>query len=327
MRYLITGGSGFIGTNLIEDWKEKGFTLLNLDIVPPKIEGHRAFWREVDILDEAATLKAFRDFMPTHVIHLAARTDTDSNVVDDYRVNTDGSRHVFDAIKATASVENAVITSTQFVNQYNGSPRDDHDYAPHTAYGESKVIMEKLARSANLQCAWSFIRPTNIWGPWHPRYPSEFWRILGKGLYFHPGGIEVIRSYGYVKNVTWQIDRIAHAPAKDVHGRVFYVGDQPIKLLDWVNGFSRRQRGRDVIIVPKDLIKILAYIGDLFSKIGLKFPITSSRFKSMTTSNDAPMDKVFETFGVPPWSLDDGIDQTVKWLARYYPHLVSRKAL
>lgn len=325
MRYLITGGSGFIGSNLIEELLKKNYRIMNVDIKAPNIASHGPFWREQDILDFPGLLDAFREFQPTHVIHLAARTDTYGTRLDEYEVNTKGSKCVLDAIKQTASIQRVIITSTQFVNQYNGKPRDDLDFAPHTIYGESKVITEQLTRAADLDCVWTIIRPTNIWGPWHLRYPHEFWRILGKGLYFHPGGGRVMRSYGYVKNVVWQMMQMCEASAEVVAGRVFYVGDEPIDLLDWVNGFSMRQIGRKVFVVPGALIKVLALFGDVLKHVGVQFPITSSRFKSMTTSNDAPMALTFETFGMPPHSLQSGVDETVAWLRKQHPSLVRMK--
>ena len=40
MHFLVTGGSGFIGTNLINVLQEKKISLLNLDIRPPKKKEH-----------------------------------------------------------------------------------------------------------------------------------------------------------------------------------------------------------------------------------------------------------------------------------------------
>lgn len=325
MRVLITGGSGFIGSNLIEDLVKRGVAIMNVDIACPHISSHTPFWKELDILQLESLKEAFRDFKPTHVVHLAARTDTFGTRLEEYEVNTQGSKNVLDAIKSVDSVERVVITSTQFVNQYHGKPKDDLDFAPHTTYGESKVITEKLTRSADLKCEWVIIRPTNIWGPWHLRYPHEFWRILGKGLYFHPSGKRVLRSYGYVKNVTWQILKIFDSTSEMVNGKVFYVGDQPIDLLDWVNGFSMKQIGRKVLIVPRPLIYCVAIFGDMLTFIGMRFPITRSRYKSMTTSNDASMAQTFDAFGTPPYSLDAGIEETVNWLKIWHPTIVKIK--
>ncbi len=325
MKYLITGGSGFIGTNLIEELLAQGHELVNVDIVSPKSETHEPFWKEVDILDLGGLLSVFKKFRPDFVVHLAARTDTVGTHLDDYVVNTKGTENVLAAIKAVDSIQRTAITSTQFVNQYSGVPKDDFDFAPHTVYGESKVINEQMTRRANLQCAWTIIRPTNVWGPWHSRYPHEFWRILGKGLYFHPGGKSVVRSYGYVKNVVYQIIKIFAADSELVSSQVFYVGDEPIDLIDWVNGFSIGQTGKCVRVIPSSVLRIMALSGDMLAMLNIKFPITSSRFKSMTTSNDVPMDKTVRAFGVPPYTLEGGIRDTVEWLKVYYPELVRLK--
>ena len=42
---LITGGSGFIGTNVIEYLSSKNIKILNVDINEPKIKNHFEFWR------------------------------------------------------------------------------------------------------------------------------------------------------------------------------------------------------------------------------------------------------------------------------------------
>lgn len=49
-KILITGGSGFIGTNLIELLsKSKNYEILNVDFQPPKKENHKLYWKNLDI--------------------------------------------------------------------------------------------------------------------------------------------------------------------------------------------------------------------------------------------------------------------------------------
>jgi nucleoside-diphosphate-sugar epimerase len=326
MRILVTGGSGFIGTNLMDSLiVHETHTVINIDNNKPKVPSHKVVWKQCNILDKKEVDDIFSSFKPELVIHLAARTDTDPDTkLDDYKINTSGSENIINAIKASGSVKRVIFTSTQFVNQYHGIPKHDEDYAPHTVYGESKVIMEKMIRGADLKCEWVIIRPTNIWGPWHIRYPYEFWKVLSKGLYFHPGRAPVIRSYGYVGNVVSQIMGLIDAPREKINGKVFYVGDKPIDIYYWVNGFSVKQIGKNVIVIPRMLVKTLAIAGDILALVKLKFPITSSRYKSMTNSNTAPMEKTFEVLGEPPYSLEQGIDETVAWMKQYFPDLVKK---
>ena len=321
MKILITGASGFIGTNLVEALsRAKDYSILNYSLHPPLDSAQTQFWHAGDILDPAALNKAFNQFQPESVLHLAARAECDENTTVEagYRVNTEGTQNVLDAIRATPSVGRAIITSSQFVCAPGRLPTNDTDYFPETVYGQSKVITEQLTRKANLPICWTIIRPTNIWGPWHLRYRREFWRVVERGLYVHPGHQPVIRCYGYVKNVAYQIQKILGSPRETVDRKTIYLGDRPINLFDWVNGFSRALTGRDVRVVPRPVMRGLALLGDIPTRLtGKAFLINSSRLRSMTTNYETPMEGTFRLFGENPYSLEAGIKETVEWLRSY----------
>jgi len=320
MKILITGASGFIGTSVVEAFSRAGNTILNCSLHAPLNSEQMQYWRAGDILDLVATEAVFREFQPDKVLHLAARAECDENTTVEigYRVNTEGTRNVLAAIRATPSVERTIITSSQFVCAPGRLPNNETDYFPETVYGQSKVITEQLTRQANLASCWTIIRPTNIWGPWHMRYRREFWRVLERGLYVHPGRQPVIRCYGYVKNVVHQIQRIFEAPRDLVHGKTLYLGDRPINLFDWTDGFSRALTGRGVRVIPRGLMHGLALAGDIPSYLmGKPFLINSSRFRSMTTDYKTPMEPTFDLLGEGPYTLEDGIRETVEWLKSY----------
>ena len=208
-----------------------------------------------------------------------------------------------------------IITSTQFVCGPGRLPASDTDYFPETVYGQSKVIAEQLTRDVKLKSCWTIIRPTNVWGPWHTRYRREFWHVVERGLYVHPGREPVIRCYGYVKNVASQIEKIFQARRDLVDGKTLYGGDRPINLFDWANGFSRALTGRDVRVIPRSLMRALALIGDIPTRLtGKPFLINSSRYRSMITNYETPMEPTFDLLGENPYTLEEGIQETVKWL-------------
>ncbi|MDB5104002.1 MAG: NAD(P)-dependent oxidoreductase [Fibrobacteres bacterium] len=318
---LITGASGFIGTNLIEAISDAYPDIVNMDIQSPMNPSQGKYLVHGDILNEGQTLEVFRKVRPTHVIHLAARCDCDENttVKDGYKANTVGTENVLKAVKAVGTVRRLVVTSTQFVfNKKEKLPESDRDYAPKTVYGQSKIITEQLTRDAGLGCCWTLIRPTNVWGPWHIRHTKQFFRILRAGLYFHPGREPVMRSYAYVGNVVDQIVKILEADESKVNGKAIYVGDAPLDLYDWVNGFSKSLLGKPVRVVPRPLLRTIAGFGDVVSKAtGKDFFITSSRFRSMTDPYLTPMEPTFEALGPPRYSMADGIRLTTKWLREF----------
>jgi nucleoside-diphosphate-sugar epimerase len=317
MKIFITGGSGFIGSNAVPAFTSYGHTVLNHSLDRPLDITQVPFWRKGDLLDRDDLVNALVEFSPDWVVHLAARAECDENttVEEGYRVNTVGTQNLLDAIGQTASVQRVIITSSQFVCGPGRPPEHDQDYFPETVYGQSKVITEQLTRRANLPCCWTIIRPTNIWGPWHLRYRREFWRVLQRGLYVHPGRKPVVRSYGYVKNVVDQMRRIFESPAHKVHERTLYLGDPPADIRYWVDGFSCALAGRSARTVPRSVLRALALAGDIPTRItGRPFLINSSRYRSLITDYNTPMEETFELLGLNPFSLEDGIKETVEWL-------------
>lgn len=316
MRILITGGSGFIGTNLITSLIEKGAEILNVDVEAPMNPVQSDYWIKCSIMDSVKFTNQVQGFKPEYVIHLAARTDCDENttVEDDYQLNVEGTQNVLEAVKGCSSIKRVIITSSQYVCGPGRLPEHDEDFFPHTVYGQSKVLTEKLTREADLKCVWMITRPVNIWGPYHKRYKSEFWKIVNKGLYFHPNIKSPTRTYGYVENIVWQMERMLELEAAKVNKQVFYLGDKPIVIEKWVMAFCLALRGKRPIRIPRFLITIMAKTGDVISKFKKKpFYITSSRLNSMSKDYYAPMDKSFEVLGEPSFSLEEGVEKSVIW--------------
>ncbi len=320
MRILVTGASGFIGTNFINFFKKEfKCELLNLDISAPLDSLQSEYWQSVDIMDLDALIKAFSKFKPTHVVHMAARADCDENttVEDGYSVNTIGTKNLLDAVKNCSSVERLIVVSTQYVCGPGRIPECDEDYFPHTVYGHSKVETEKLVRAANLKCIWTIVRPTNIWGPWHLRYRNEAWRVIKKGFYLHPNGQPVVRAYGYVGNVVRQMSKIFELDSALIDRETFYVGDKIGDIYNWVDAFSMALTGKHARKVSRGLLKTIGLFGDFVGIFGVKFPLTSSRFKSMTQDYLTNMDKTFSILGDSPVSVNKGVGETVEWLVKY----------
>ena len=330
MRLLITGGSGFIGVNAVEHFSPKAESLLNLDRNPPELPGHRVFWQKADLLDVATLTEKVRAFLPTHVLHLAARSDCEENttVADGYRDNTDGTGNFLQSLTACNSIRSAIITSSQYVCGPGYHPKSDEDYSPATIYGASKVVTERLTRAAHLPFPWTLIRPTNVWGPWHARYEREFWRVAHRGWYFHPGGGPVLRSYAYIGNVLNQIEKIFSLPCQEVSGKTFYVGDATDDIWKWASGFCRALHGRPPLRIPRPALRLMGTAGDRITRLtGRRFYIDSTRVESMTTHYPIDMKETFRVLGPTPFSLEQGILQTANWLAHSRGWRLPRKTI
>ena len=252
MRILITGGSGFIGANLISHLESQDCAVLNFDISPPALSDHRPCWSKGDVTDYRALAEAVGSFAPSHIVHLAALANFEATRAELTRNNVDGTVNVLDAARASGGVERIIITSTQYVNGPGADFDDDHVFHLVNDYGASKAEAEAATRAPKYaDLPWVIVRPTNVWGPHHPRFPNEMWRYIRRRLYIHPRGATVVRAYGYVENVVSQMELLLRAPLAAVRHRVFYLTDPPIDSFLLLNAFSLALVGRSLRQCPK----------------------------------------------------------------------------
>jgi nucleoside-diphosphate-sugar epimerase len=314
-KILITGGSGFIGTNVVEFYIQKGFVVLNLDVQLPKNNNHLHVWKKVDILDKPAVKIAITEFQPHYVIHLAARTDLNGNNLNDYKANTQGTSILIDSMSEVDSIKKVIFTSSMLVCKLGYTPKDDMDFAPTTIYGESKVLMENLIRDVDHHYEYAIVRPTSIWGPWFGTPYKDFFDMVIKNRYFNIGKNRVQKTYGFVGNTVQQINDIL---TKAPNGSLFYLGDSPpLVINNWANTINKIIRKNNVRTLPMWFVTLLAKGGDILKKIHLPFPMTSFLFKNMTTDNIVNVENTIKMS--EPKYIDEieKINITLNWIKEY----------
>lgn len=315
-KILITGGSGFIGINAINNFIDKNYEVVNVDIVPPKILNHVEYWRNIDIRDYKTLLTEVQNFLPDYILHLAARTDLDGKNIDEYNSNTLGTQNIVNICNEIETIKRVVFTSSMLVNSVGSSPSSLSEYNPDTSYGESKVEMERIIIDSKLKTEWAIIRPTSIWGPWFGEPYSNFFYFVIKGMFVHPGNKACTKTYGYIDNSVFQISALLlTASRKLINGRIFYIGDKPpINISNWADEISMQNNSTKNIKVYFFVFKVAALIGDLLKLVNFKFPITSFRLKNMTTDNILPLDDLYNVVGDTPCTRLQGTKNTLEWM-------------
>ena len=190
MRILVTGGSGFIGTNAVDKYKEQAEAVLSIDIRLPRKSANSDVHQTVDIRDAEAVRNAISAFKPTHLLHLAAKTGMDEDDPEVFSANTKGTQNVIDACVEVGTLKHAIFTSSLLVCELGYIPSHEEDYCPPNLYGESKRDMEVLIRQQGetLPFTWTIIRPTAIWGPWFEMpYNLFFEQYLEASIYILDG--------------------------------------------------------------------------------------------------------------------------------------------
>ncbi|MBR2425156.1 MAG: NAD(P)-dependent oxidoreductase [Lentisphaeria bacterium] len=316
MKILITGGSGFIGTNMVEHFVNKGDEVLNIDWNAPQNSDHQKYWENVDILDYAKLETAITKFAPDYVVHLAARTDLYGKTLDDYKSNTVGVENMVNALRKVASAKRVVFTSTQLVCARR-NPVDENDYETINFYGESKKIGEQYLRSCgDLPFEYVIVRPTSIWGPWFGAPYNNFFKMILGHRYFNIGGNRAAtKTFGFVGNLIYQVETLLlKSDWNNVKGKIFYLGDRPASPInEWAKEIGDLC-GIRIRTVPFWIVKSAAIVGDFLKIFNIRFPMTSYRLTNMTTTFENDLRTTYTEAPDLPYTRLEGTKITLAWL-------------
>ncbi|HEX8064999.1 MAG TPA: GDP-mannose 4,6-dehydratase [Thermoleophilaceae bacterium] len=179
MRTLVTGGAGFIGSNLVDALLARGDEVTTIDNLTTgrreNLEGALANGVELvegDIRDAQAVLEVLERARPEAVFHLAAQIDVRKSAADpayDARVNVEGTINVLQAARATG-VGRFVNTSTggAIYGEAQEIPApESHPNAPEAPYGQSKFAAEGYCELFSRLFGLSTVslRYGNVYGP------------------------------------------------------------------------------------------------------------------------------------------------------------------
>ena len=315
-KFLVTGGSGFIGTNLISKLLTDGHEVLSIDAQEPKIQEHNRFFKKIDLCDAKGLDDAIVTYNPAYVIHLGARTDLNGKTLQDYDANIQGVKNLLDTLNKLTGLERVIFASSMYVCQPGYTPANFEDYKPHTVYGESKVQTEKIIKEANPVYTWTIIRPTSIWGPYFGEPYNLFFKIVMSRKYFHMGTKACKKTYGYIDNFIYQLTSVLHAEKNLIDKKVFYLGDyQPYDITAWANEIAV-ERNIKIPNVPFFIFKGVALAGDVLKAFKINFPMTSFRLRNMTTDNIFDLKPIEKIAPNLPVSRKEGTAKTIEWMLK-----------
>lgn len=107
-RVLVTGGSGFIGTNVVERFLSLEFDVLSVDVLQLKSSAHKSVYRQLDLKDFDSVGRDVREFRPAWVVYLAARTNLSGTFASDYADNIVAVENICEVLVNAGMVENEI---------------------------------------------------------------------------------------------------------------------------------------------------------------------------------------------------------------------------
>ena len=183
IRVLITGGAGFIGTNLSNKLIHDGYEVIIIDDLS---SGYResihdkAIFVEGSIVDDLALSKCF-EYNPNYVIHLAALF-ANQNSVDhpdlDLNVNGLGTIKVLDWCHKNGVSKVVYASSSCVYGDKKLMLESDEDFHPDTPYAITKLLGERYAQfwSTHHNLNIASVRLFNVYGPGD--FPGAYRSVL-----------------------------------------------------------------------------------------------------------------------------------------------------
>jgi GlcNAc-P-P-Und epimerase len=315
MKILITGGSGFIGTNCVSFFTTKAYEILNIDIKEPRNKEHLKFWKKGDICSLDDYLSLVQGFKPDLFLHLAARTDlNEEKELSGYNANIIGVENTIKVIQEVESIKRTVFASSRLVCKIGYVPLSNDDYCPPNLYGESKVVGEKIINQSQIK-NWTIVRPTSIWGPWFEEPYKIFFNIVKKRQFFLSEKMNINKSFGFVGNTVYQLERILKDENGKLNKKTIYLCDYPpLNLVKWANLIREEFGVKKFYTIPILILAIIAKVGDILKMLKIHFPLTSFRLDNLLTEMVYDTKDIEDCVGSLPYSLYEGVRETVDWL-------------
>jgi dTDP-glucose 4,6-dehydratase len=160
-RFIVTGGYGFIGSNLIRLLIKKKFKVLNIDNMSYSAQKYNLngiskknySFKKMDINNKKEVLKVLKSFKPDGIFNLAADTHVDRSIDDSFNFIKNNILGVFNLLEAIKTNKKKIrlvhISTDEVYGDILGNKRSDekHPYIPSSPYSASKASSDHLVFS------------------------------------------------------------------------------------------------------------------------------------------------------------------------------------
>jgi len=311
MNILITGGSGFIGTRLVDELLKEKHEVIIYDKV--KSEKYPELSTVADVREVEALKQACENV--DVIYNLAAEHADDVTPISLYAdVNIGGAKNVVTAAKHN-NVKRIVFTSSVAIYGLNrGTPDESMDAQPFNEYGRTKYEAERIFlewKNEDQEHNLQILRPAVIFGEKNRGNVYNLINQIASGKFAIIGDGKNKKSMGYVGNISVFLASLSSAEKTlDIFN---FAGKNDLSINDIVAIV------KDELDIEKDFLKIPysiglvgGYVFDIITKLtGKKFPISSIRVQKFAAETTVSTKHLFESGFVEPYTLEEGLRRMI----------------
>jgi len=327
MKYFVTGGSGFIGSNFIDYvLQDKENAVVNYSrhtyAMNPRVLEHleseeRYKFVAGDILNGIFLLQTIQETKPDYIVHFAASTHVDRSFLypeEFFRSNTYGTFTLLEVLRNLIQKPRTLCVSTEsvfgdvpppkmlyvstdevFGEVFKGYCKELDHVAPRNPYSASKAAAEMFVNAYfhSYQVPTVIVRLMNNYGP--RQHPEKLiGKIITRSLMNKPftlfeGGS--IRGWIYVKDSCEAIHKVL---SEGVLGETYHVPP---------SGYKNVSEVAETILNIMGKKQLFLGFKDRRLKDDERYALSGEKMK-----------KEFDW--IPPTTFEDGMKQTIKWFSK-----------
>lgn len=306
MRILITGASGFIGSNLVpyltNDIKDVVFVYL-----VRKSKGYKQeiTWQQLDNSD-LSDIDA--------VIHLAGLAHDTRNTLNEdayFEVNYKLTKKLYNWYMKSNATKFIYVSSVKAAaDSISTILTEEVKPEPKTAYGRSKLKAEDYIQQLSLgktNKSYYILRPCMVHGPGNKGNLNLFYKFVDKGLPYPLGAFDNSRSFLSVENFCYITSNIL---SSNISSGVYNLADdEPLSTQELFYTIAAAIGKKAKVWSPsKATVSALAKVGDKF-----KLPVNTERLEKLTENYVVSNEKIKKELGIAslPVSTKEGITKTI----------------
>lgn len=301
---LITGGAGFIGSNLALELEETGHKVVIIDDLSlgskENLQGFKGKFYKKSILDPVGLNDIIKKHKITHIFHLAAASASPmfyKDVLHSSEVNLMGTLNVLEAARKN-KVEKVVYASTSSIYGASKLPFKEYDVDLTTFYPITKFVNELYAKQYSKE-GWvetTGCRFFSVYGPNEgPKgelanfLTQSIWRMIDDKPAIVYGDGKQTRDFIYVRDLCKGL--IAAMKCKELNGKIVNIGT-----------------GKET-----NILKMVELVNkNLLTNIKPKYvPNPIKGYVKFTCSETSVMKKYLHF--IPPTTLEEGIKKTIEF--------------
>jgi len=315
---LLTGGTGFVGSHLVEKALQNGDTIYALvrkssNTTHLKSLGVRclvAGMTDELALDNVIAQLTNEGVKLDAVIHCAALTKANDWGTFEY-VNVKATGKFIQILqKYQSDLPRFVFISSLAASGPTeiGKKIVAADQNPITLYGRSKIEAEAVIKKSGIP--YTILRPTAVYGPREKDIFTLF-QIINRGLFPLIGSNQQALTFVYVKDL---VDIILKATKMPATQQAHFVTDGNVYEKAALGEYVKKHLDKSAFrfTIPLRAVRGLAFISQTFSKSA---PLNLEKYKELKAASwNCTIDNTIVDFAFKPtYNLDKGVKETVEW--------------